>query len=121
MTKTQIVVELAFKRISSLGGQCQTQGGSLSMFDEQMSGGSVSNRRLSVLKGPMFQRTLLSMCVAGAMLGLGVQGQVRHTPTLRDLTERQSHETLSTVQGRGGPGGCAENNGRGATQTSFCS
>lgn len=87
------------------------------MFDEQMSGGSVSSRRLSVLKGPMFQQTLLSLCVAGAMLGLGVQGRVRHTPTLRDLTERQSHETLSTVQGRGGRGGgrCREQGQRGDT------
>lgn len=90
------------------------------MFDEQMSGGSVSNRRLSMLKGPMFQQTLLSLCVAGAMLGLGVQGWVRHTPTLRDLTERQSHETLSTVQGRGGPGGVQRTRAEGRRKPSFC-
>ena len=51
--KTHIVMEPAFRGgISSLGGQCQTQEGSLSVFDEYMGGGSTYNHRPSELEGP---------------------------------------------------------------------
>lgn len=46
-------VDLAFKGgISSLGGQYQTQGGSLSVSDEHRCEGSTYNHRPSELEGP---------------------------------------------------------------------
>lgn len=85
--KTHIVVELAFReRIPSLGGQCQTQGGSLSVFDEHMGGGPTWSHRQS-WKDPevpvLFTSHFWACVPSGAALGLGCEDGLDHTQPWR--------------------------------------
>lgn len=82
------------------------------MFDGYMNGGSGSHHRLLVLKGPMFPfcsaDTSEHVCGRGCARSGGTRVGETHAHPWRHHcwvggTERRSHKTLSTVQGRGGP------------------
>ena len=118
--KTHIVVELAFReRIPSLGGQCQTQGGSLSVFDERMGGGSTCSHRQS-WKDPevpvLFTSHFWACVPGGAVPGLWCEDGLDTHPALEGspLGRRWS-------KGRGGSGPgrdcCAEHRSRRGMQT----